>query len=79
MSGAIRPGGKQVSAEMEVTVDESVSAKKVLYLPRRFESLHMSFAPAGRVDVSLPSDCSGTGGIVTVTGSGMLVKTGETD
>jgi hypothetical protein len=33
---------------MEVTVDESVSGKKILRLLRRFESLHLPFAPSGR-------------------------------
>jgi hypothetical protein len=46
-SGAIRPGGKQVPAGMEVTVDESVRREKILCLPRRFESLHLPFASSG--------------------------------
>jgi hypothetical protein len=36
-------GGQLVATRMKVTVDECVSEEKVLGLPRRFESLHMSF------------------------------------
>jgi hypothetical protein len=32
---------------MEVTVNKRVSGKKILCLLRRFESLHLPFAPSG--------------------------------
>jgi hypothetical protein len=45
---AIRIGGQQMAAWMEVAMDECVSEEEVLGVARRFESLHLPLAPSRR-------------------------------
>jgi hypothetical protein len=44
---AIIVGGQLVARRMKVAVDECVGGEKVLGLPGRFESLHLSFPTPG--------------------------------
>jgi hypothetical protein len=45
---SIDTGREQVSAGMEVTVNEGVGGEKVLGLPRRFEALHLPLSSSRR-------------------------------